>query len=40
MSSHFPLASLAVGARSLRLDNGSDAVHMAMVSRLELKKYK
>ncbi|MGQ8364703.1 acyl-CoA dehydrogenase family protein [Glaciecola sp. 1036] len=36
----FPLARFAAGARSLRLADGPDEVHMAMVSRLELKKYK
>lgn len=40
MSSDFPLARLAAGARSLRLADGPDEVHMAMVSRLELKKYR
>ena len=40
MSNDFPLAKLAAGARSLRLADGPDEVHMAMVSRLELKKYR
>lgn len=39
MCNDFPLARLAAGARSLRLADGPDEVHMAMVSRLELKKY-
>nr|WP_136251762.1 acyl-CoA dehydrogenase family protein [Ningiella ruwaisensis] len=40
MCNDFPLARLAAGARSLRLADGPDEVHMGMVSRLELKKYK
>ena len=40
MCNDFPLARFAAGARSLRLADGPDEVHMAMVSRLELKKYK
>jgi hypothetical protein len=40
MSNDFPLAKLAAGARSLRLADGPDEVHMAMVSRLELRKYR
>ncbi|MFC4700174.1 acyl-CoA dehydrogenase family protein [Glaciecola siphonariae] len=40
MCNDFPLARLAAGARALRLADGPDEVHMAMVSRLELKKYK
>jgi alkylation response protein AidB-like acyl-CoA dehydrogenase len=40
VSNDFPLAKLAAGARSLRLADGPDEVHMAMVSRLELKKYR
>ncbi|WP_371195056.1 acyl-CoA dehydrogenase family protein [Glaciecola sp. SC05] len=40
MSNDYPLAKLAAGARSLRLADGPDEVHMAMVSRLELRKYK
>jgi alkylation response protein AidB-like acyl-CoA dehydrogenase len=39
MSNDFPLARFMAGARSLRLADGPDEVHMAMVSRLELKKY-
>ena len=35
-----PLASFAAMARCLRLADGPDEVHMAMVSRLELAKYK
>lgn len=40
MCHDFPIARFAAGARSLRLADGPDEVHMAMVSRLELKKYK
>jgi acyl-CoA dehydrogenase len=40
MCEDFPLARFAAGARSLRLADGPDEVHMAMVTRLELKKYK
>ena len=40
MSNDFPLARFAAGARSLRLADGPDEVHMAMVTRLELSKYK
>ena len=40
MSNDFPLARFAAGARMLRLADGPDEVHMAMVSRLELRKYK
>jgi alkylation response protein AidB-like acyl-CoA dehydrogenase len=40
MSDDFPLARFAAGARALRLADGPDEVHMAMVTRLELKKYK
>lgn len=39
MSNDFPLARFAAGARALRLADGPDEVHRAMVSRLELKKY-
>jgi alkylation response protein AidB-like acyl-CoA dehydrogenase len=39
MSGDFPLAHFAAGVRSLRLADGPDEVHMAMVTRLELKKY-
>jgi acyl-CoA dehydrogenase len=39
MSSDFPLAAALVGARSLRLADGPDEVHRAMVARLELAKY-
>ena len=35
-----PLASFAAAARSLRLADGPDEVHLGMVSRLELKQYK
>jgi hypothetical protein len=40
MCEDFPLARFAAGARSLRLADGPDEVHMSMVTRLELKKYK
>ncbi|MFW8590394.1 acyl-CoA dehydrogenase family protein [Glaciecola sp. 2405UD65-10] len=40
MCSDFPIARFAAAARSLRLADGPDEVHMAMVSRLELKKYR
>jgi len=40
MCRDFPLAQFAAGARSLRLADGPDEVHMGMVARLELKKYK
>jgi len=40
MSGDFPLAQFAAGVRSLRLADGPDEVHMGMVTRLELKKYK
>ena len=39
MSGDFPLAHFAAGARALRLADGPDEVHMAMVTRLELKQY-
>jgi alkylation response protein AidB-like acyl-CoA dehydrogenase len=39
MCNDFPLARLAAGARSLRLADGPDEVHKAMVARLEIKKY-
>lgn len=39
MSSDFPLARFAAGARALRLADGPDEVHMGMVTRLELKKH-
>lgn len=39
MSSDFPLARFAAGVRALRLADGPDEVHMAKVTRLELKKY-
>ena len=38
MSNDFPLSRFAAGARALRLADGPDEVHMAMVTRLELKK--
>ncbi|MBF7072129.1 acyl-CoA dehydrogenase family protein [Glaciecola sp. MH2013] len=40
MCEDFPLAKFAAGARSLRLADGPDEVHMGMVTRLELKKYR
>ncbi|GGP72357.1 acyl-CoA dehydrogenase [Shewanella algicola] len=40
MNHDTPLAGFATMARSLRLADGPDEVHMAMVSRLELAKYK
>lgn len=40
MCEDFPLARFAAGARALRLADGPDEVHMKMVTRLELKKYK
>ena len=40
MSSDFPLAKFAAGVRALRLADGPDEVHMKMVTRLEMKKYK
>lgn len=40
MCNDYPIARFAAGARALRLADGPDEVHMAMVSRLELKKYK
>lgn len=39
VSEDTPLASFAAMARALRLADGPDEVHMAMVSRLELRKY-
>ncbi|MGS2720731.1 acyl-CoA dehydrogenase family protein [Paraglaciecola aestuariivivens] len=39
MCNDFPLARFAAGARALRLADGPDEVHKAMVARLELKKY-
>jgi len=40
VSGDFPLAGFAAMARVLRLADGPDEVHMGMVSRLELKKYR
>jgi alkylation response protein AidB-like acyl-CoA dehydrogenase len=40
MCGDFPLAQFAAGARALRLADGPDEVHMGMVTRLELRKYK
>jgi acyl-CoA dehydrogenase len=39
MSDDFPLAAAYVGARALRLADGPDEVHRALVARLELAKY-
>lgn len=39
VSGDFPLAFFATMARTLRLADGPDEVHMGMVSRLEMKKY-
>lgn len=39
MCGDFPLARFAAGARALRLADGPDEVHLAMVNRLELRKY-
>jgi len=39
VSQDFPLASLWVGARSLRLADGPDEVHLASLARRELAKY-
>ncbi|MET1219034.1 MAG: acyl-CoA dehydrogenase family protein [Glaciecola sp.] len=40
MCNDFPLARFMAGARSLRLADGPDEVHMSMVSRLELNQYR
>jgi acyl-CoA dehydrogenase len=39
LSDDFPLTSFYIQARSLRLADGPDEVHMRMISRLEFKKY-
>ena len=39
VSGDLPLSTFATMARTLRLADGPDEVHMGMVSRLELKKY-
>jgi hypothetical protein len=39
MSDDLPLAAAFVNARSLRLADGPDEVHRAMVARLELAKH-
>jgi acyl-CoA dehydrogenase len=39
MSEDFPLAAAYAGARSLRLADGPDEVHLATVAKLELAKY-
>lgn len=40
VSGDFPLSTFSAMARMLRLADGPDEVHMGMVSRLELKKYR
>lgn len=40
VSDDFPLASLWVNARTLRIADGPDEVHNRQIARLELKKYK
>jgi alkylation response protein AidB-like acyl-CoA dehydrogenase len=40
VSGDFPLSTFSAVARMLRLADGPDEVHMGMVSRLELKKYR
>ena len=39
MSGDTPLAEMYTGARSLRLADGPDEVHLGMVARAELKPY-
>jgi alkylation response protein AidB-like acyl-CoA dehydrogenase len=39
MSNDFPLAAMWAGARSLRLADGPDEVHLGVVARIELKGY-
>ncbi|MGX7827281.1 acyl-CoA dehydrogenase family protein [Actinokineospora sp. 24-640] len=39
MTDDFPLAAAYAGARSLRLADGPDEVHLGVISRIELKKY-
>jgi len=39
MCNDFPLSRFAAAARSLRLADGPDEVHMGMITRLELKKH-
>ena len=39
LSDDFPLAEMYAGARSLRLADGPDEVHLGMVAREELRKY-
>jgi len=39
LSDDFPLAMAWTGARALRLADGPDEVHRALISRLELKPY-
>lgn len=40
MSNDFPLSRFAAAARSLRLADGPDEVHMGMITRIEIKKHK
>ncbi|MFQ6326864.1 acyl-CoA dehydrogenase family protein [Nocardia sp. CWNU-33] len=40
LTNDFPLAGALAGARSLRLADGPDEVHLGVVSRIELAKYK
>jgi acyl-CoA dehydrogenase len=39
LSEDFPLAGAYAGARSLRLADGPDEVHLGLVARFELAKY-
>ncbi len=39
LSDDFPLAEMYAAARSLRLADGPDEVHLGMVAREELRKY-
>jgi len=40
VSSDFPLAEMFAAIRTLRIADGPDAVHRALIAKLELKKYK
>ncbi len=40
LSEETPLAQLFIGARSLRIADGPDAVHRSLIARMEIKKYK